>query len=119
MTGSVAAFGMAVGGTSRICYLMMTRLRNRRANRGSSGNSSGADGGDYDGSDGWSLSYWFGGGHSALDPSGNPIDFGGDSDGGGGWRWRRRRGWRRVTLPRYRKSSSLLTCRKSSFLDSF
>jgi hypothetical protein len=85
MTGAVAAFGMAVGGTSRICYLMMTRLRNRRANRGSSGNSSGADGGDYDGSDGWSLSYWFGGGHSALDPSGNPIDFGGDSDGGGGW----------------------------------
>jgi hypothetical protein len=56
MTGAVAAFGMAVGGTSRICYLMMTRLRNRRANRGSSGNSSGADGGDYDGSDGWSLS---------------------------------------------------------------
>ena len=82
MTSAVAAFAIAVGGTSLICYLLITRLQNRRANRGSSGNSSGADGG-------WSLSHWFGGDHSALDGSGNPIDSGGgdsggDGDGGGG-----------------------------------
>jgi hypothetical protein len=85
MAGAVAAFGMAVGGTSLICYLLMTRLQNRRAHRGSSGDGSGADGGDNGGTDGWSLSHWFGGGYSALDGSGNPIDFsGGDSGGGGG-----------------------------------
>jgi hypothetical protein len=83
MTSAVAAFGIAVGGTSLISYLLMTRLQNRRASRGSSGGS-GVDGGDYGGGDGWSLSHWFGGGDSALDPSGNPIDFGGDSGGGGG-----------------------------------
>src|SRR5712692_10716712 len=72
MTSAVAAFAIAVGGTSLICYLLMTRLQNRRANRGSSGNSSGADGGDYGcGDGGWSLSHWFGGDRSALDGSGN------------------------------------------------
>jgi hypothetical protein len=80
MTGAVAAFGIAVGGTSLICYLLITRLQNRRAIRGSSGNGSGADGGDYGG--GWSLSHGFGSDHSALDPSGNPIDFGGGDSGG-------------------------------------
>jgi len=85
MTSAVAAFGIAVGGTSLICYLLMTRLQNRRANRGSSGNSSGADGGDYGGGDGgWSLSHWFGGDHSALDGLCNPIDSGGGDSGGGG-----------------------------------
>jgi hypothetical protein len=84
MTNAVAAFAIAVGGTSLICYLLTTRLPNRRANRASSGNGSGADGGDYGGSDGWSLSHWFGGDHSALDGSGNPIDFGGGDSGGGG-----------------------------------
>jgi hypothetical protein len=84
MTSAVAAFAIAVGGTSLICYLLMTRLPNCRAHRGSSGNGSGADGGGYGGSDGWSLSHWFGGDHSALDGSGNPIDFGGGDSGGGG-----------------------------------
>jgi hypothetical protein len=84
MTNAVAAFAIAVGGTSLICYLLMTRLPNRRVNRASSGNGSGVDGGDYGGRDGWSLSHWFGGGHSALDGSGNPIDFGGGDSGGGG-----------------------------------
>jgi hypothetical protein len=85
MTSAVAAFAIAVGGTSLICYLLMIRLPNRRAHRASSGNGSGADGGDYGGSGGWSLSHWFGGDHSALDGSaGNPIDFGGGDSGGGG-----------------------------------
>jgi hypothetical protein len=83
MTSAVAAFGIAVGRTSLIWYLLMSRLQNRRANRASSGDGSGADGGDHGGSDGWSLSHWFGGDHSALDSSGNPIDFGGDGGGGG------------------------------------
>jgi hypothetical protein len=115
MTGAVAAFAIAVGGTSLICYLLMTRLPNRRARRGSSGNGSGADGGGYGGSDGRSLSHWFGGDHSALDASGNPIDFGGGDSGGGGdgggdggWRWR-------LTLPRYQKSSGFLVRRKGGF----
>src|ERR1700681_5112469 len=53
MTNAVPAFAIAVGWTSLICYLLTTRLPNRRANRASSGNGSGADGGDYGGSDGW------------------------------------------------------------------
>jgi hypothetical protein len=80
-------FGIAVGGTSLICYALMTRLQNRRANRRSSGDSAGAGGGNYGGGDGWSISNWFGGDNSALDSSGNPIDSGGgggDGDGGGG-----------------------------------
>jgi hypothetical protein len=116
MTSAVAAFGIAVGGTSLICYLLMTRLQNRRASRGSSGGS-GADGGDYGGGDGWSFSHWFGGGHSALDPSGNPIDFGamaaeavmavetGVAEA--------------IDACGHRKNRGLLICRNSSFLDSF
>ena len=84
MTSAVAAFAIAVGATSLISYLLMTRLPNRRANRGSSGNGFGADGGNFGGSDGWSLSHWVGGDHCALDVSGNPIDFGGGDSGGGG-----------------------------------
>jgi hypothetical protein len=42
MTGEMAAFGIAVGGTSLICYLMMTRLQDRRAKRGSRRPTAGA-----------------------------------------------------------------------------
>jgi hypothetical protein len=88
MTSTMAAFGIAVGGTSLICYVLMTRLQNRRANPGSSGRSSGPDGGNYTGGDGWSIFSWFGGDNSASDSSGNPCDAGGGdsrgSDGGGG-----------------------------------
>jgi hypothetical protein len=41
MTSAVAAFGIAVGRTSLIWYLLMSRLQNRRANRASSGDGSG------------------------------------------------------------------------------
>src|ERR1700730_15340682 len=82
MTRAVAAFAIAVGGTSLICYLLMTRLPNSRAQRGSSGNDSGADGGGYGGTERRGASYWFGGYNPALDASGSPIDFaGGDSAG--------------------------------------
>jgi hypothetical protein len=52
MTSAMTAFGMAVGGVSLICYLLMMRLQNRRANRGSSGCSPAPNGGDYAGGDG-------------------------------------------------------------------
>jgi hypothetical protein len=84
MTGTMAAFGVAVGAASLICYLLMTRLQNRRAITGSSRDSSGADGGNDSGGAAWGLSSWFGGGHSAIDGSGNPVDFGGGDFGGGG-----------------------------------
>jgi hypothetical protein len=89
MTSAMTAFGIAVGGTSLICCLLMTRLQNRRANRGSSGRSAAPDGGNYAGGEGWSIFKLFGGDNSISDSSGNPADSagtdsGGGSDGGGG-----------------------------------
>src|SRR5882724_836949 len=66
---AMMTFGIAVGGTLLICYALMTRLQNRRANRGSSGDSSGAGGDNYGGGGGWSISNWFGGDNAALDSS--------------------------------------------------
>jgi hypothetical protein len=83
MTSAMTAFGIAVGATSLICYLRMTRLQSCRANRGSSGHSPSPDGGNFAGGDGWSIFTWFGGDNSASDSSGNPGDSG-ESDGGGG-----------------------------------
>ena len=84
MTSAVATFGIAVGVTSLICYLLMTRVQNGRRNLRSSGDSSTPDGGNYAAGDAWTLASWFGGGHSALDGSGNPSDgCAGDSGGGG------------------------------------
>jgi hypothetical protein len=45
MTGEIAAFGIAVGGTSLICFLLMTRLLNRRPNRRLPRDASFPDGG--------------------------------------------------------------------------
>ena len=85
MTGAMTALVIAVGGTSLICYVVTTRLQNRRAPRLSSSDSSGADGAGYAGDHGGTLFGWSGGGHSASDSSGNPVDGGGDgSDSGGG-----------------------------------
>src|SRR5216684_3968939 len=85
MTSAMTAFGMALGGTSLICYLLMTRLQNRRANRGSSGRSPAPDGGNYGGGGGgWSIFTRFGGDNSASDSSGNPGDSAGTDSGGGG-----------------------------------
>jgi hypothetical protein len=65
------------GGTALICYLLMTRWQNRRANSGSS-DQLGPDGGD-----GWSIFTWFGGGNSAEDSPGNPGDPVRSDSGGG------------------------------------
>ena len=84
MTNAMAAFGIAVGGTSLICYLLMTRLQNSQRNRRASGNGSATDGSNYADGDGWTMASWFGGHHSVTDSSGNPSDFGGGDNGGGG-----------------------------------
>jgi hypothetical protein len=89
MTSAMTAFGIAVGGGSVACYLLMSRAEKRRARGKSSRDGSGPDAGGYAPSNAESISGWFGGGHSATDSSGNPVDSGGDvsggrSDGGGG-----------------------------------
>lgn len=58
MTNAMAAFGIAAAGTSLICYVLMTRLQNRRAIRASSRDGAGPDGGNA-GGDGWSPLGWF------------------------------------------------------------
>jgi hypothetical protein len=83
MTGEMAAFGIAVGGTSLVCYLLVTRLQNRRANRTVPRDGSLPDGGHFAGADSWSTFRWFGGDNRALDSSGNPGDSGGGDCGGG------------------------------------
>jgi hypothetical protein len=89
MTGEMAAFGIAVGGTSLVCYLLMTRLQNRRANRRSPYDGPSPEAGNFSGADGWTISSWFGSDNPAFDSSGNPGDSsgsntGGGADGGGG-----------------------------------
>jgi hypothetical protein len=89
MTSDMTAFAIAVGGTSLICYVLMTRLQNRRVNRRSSGEHSTSDSSSYAGGDGWALASWFGSSHyasdhSVTDSSGNPSDGGGGDSGGGG-----------------------------------
>ncbi|HEV3500225.1 MAG TPA: hypothetical protein VGZ92_07855 [Bradyrhizobium sp.] len=83
MTSAMMAFGIAVGGTSLICYVLMTRSQNR--NRRASGDGRSPDGSNYAASDGWTIASWFGSDHnSASDSSGNPSDLGGGDSGGGG-----------------------------------
>jgi hypothetical protein len=84
MTNAMAALGIAIGGSSLICYALMTRSQSRQRKRGPSGDNA-TDGGtsNFSGGDGWSLPAWFGGDHAASDSSGNPVDSGGDSGGGG------------------------------------
>jgi hypothetical protein len=87
MTSAMAAFGVAVCGTSLVCFMLMTRVQNRRATRrpsrgGSPDGSSFASGDSV--SDGGGLFTWSGGDHSASDPSGASNDAGGGDSGGGG-----------------------------------
>ena len=89
MTSEMMAFAIAVGGTSLVCYLLMTRLQNRRANRSAPRDGFLPDGGNYTAAEGWSISSRFGGDSPACDSSGNPSDSaggdsGGGADGGGG-----------------------------------
>ena len=52
LTSAMAAVGIAVGGTSLICYVLTARARKRNARRGTSRDGSGSDGGNYTGGDG-------------------------------------------------------------------
>jgi hypothetical protein len=90
MTSGMMAFAIAVGATSLVCYLLMTRAENIRRNRRRSGDGGAPDVASCFSGDAWTLSSWFGGGHSAfegghsaLDSSGNPIDSSGSFSGGG------------------------------------
>jgi len=57
----MAAFMVAVGGTSLICYLLINRVQNRKERRETAGgDASGASSSGSSGGDGWSLSSWFG-----------------------------------------------------------
>jgi hypothetical protein len=84
MSGTTA-FLIAVSGVSLVCYWLMTRAQNRRAERRSSPDGPGADS-TYSGggsSDGWSIFSWFGGDNSSSHNPASSSDVG-SSDGGGG-----------------------------------
>jgi hypothetical protein len=83
MTSEITAFAIAVGGTSLVCYLLMTRLQNRRANRSAPRDGSLPDGGNYTAAEGWIISSRLGSDNPAFDSSGNPSDPGGGDSGGG------------------------------------
>jgi hypothetical protein len=89
MTSEMTAFAIAVGGTSLVCYLLMTRLQNRRANRSAPRGDFLSDWGNYTAAEGWIISRRLGSDNPAFDSSGNPSDpgrgdSGGGADGGGG-----------------------------------
>jgi hypothetical protein len=80
---AMTAFMIAVGATSLICVLLMSRVLDRSARRSSAGDASG-DGASYDsGGDGWHAFSWFGGDNSTPDNSGPSSDSGGGDSGGG------------------------------------
>jgi hypothetical protein len=82
MTSELTAFAIAVGGTSLVCYLLMTRLQNRRA-RSAPRDGFLPDGGNYTAAEGWIISSRLGSDNSGFDSSGNPSDPGGGDSGGG------------------------------------
>jgi hypothetical protein len=75
MSSALVGFGIAVGATSALCYVLMTRVERRRARSSVSGSS---DGGL---SDSWSFTGWSGG-EGATDGSCSFSDGGGDGGGG-------------------------------------
>ena len=81
----MAAFMVAVGGTSLICYLLMNRVQNRKTQREGAGSDASSIGPSGSSSgDGWNLFSWFGSDSSSSDSSTSSSDSGGDSGGGGG-----------------------------------
>jgi hypothetical protein len=77
----MTAFMVAVGGTSLVCYLLMSRAQARKARRESAGGDSSS--GDISSGDGWSLFSSSGSDNSSSHDSGSSSDSGGDSGGGG------------------------------------
>jgi hypothetical protein len=93
MTGGIAAFIAAVGGTSLVCYWLTNRAENRGARRqrasGDSADSSGSFTAGY-GGDGWNVASWFrsdpaspSSENSSSDNSGASGDWSAASDSGG------------------------------------
>ena len=91
----VTTFMLAVGGTSLVCYVLMTRAQNRSTRwRGSGGDNSLSSGGS-DSGGGSNILNWFGGdGFSSANSDASSScgaggdagagDCGGGGDGGGG-----------------------------------
>ena len=64
----MAAFMVAVGATSLICYLLMNRVQNRKTQRESAGSDASSIGPSGSSSgDGWNLFSWFGSDSSSSD----------------------------------------------------
>ncbi|WOH65032.1 hypothetical protein [Bradyrhizobium sp. BWA-3-5] len=86
MTSEMAAFIVAVGGTSLICFLLMNRGQNRKARRESvsDGTYSSIGGSDSSSTESWSLFSWGGSDSSSSQDSTSSSDTSGDSGGGGG-----------------------------------
>ena len=87
MMSGIAVFMMAIGGTSLICYLLMNRVQNRKAQRESAGDGaySGIGGSDSSSSNGWNLFSWSGSeSSSSHDCASSSESGGGGGDGGGG-----------------------------------
>ena len=87
MTSGVMAFMVAVGGTSLVCYLLMSRVQARKT-RGESagGDTCGTGPGDSSAGSGGSLFSWFGSDSFSSHNSGSSSDV---SSGGGGGQRRR------------------------------
>ena len=83
MTGAMMTFGIAVSIATLICYLLMTRLQNRRVVRGSSRDGFGWVGGA-DVGDGANHIVWSGDDNSVAVHSDAASDCGGGDSGGGG-----------------------------------
>ena len=86
MTSGMAAFMVAVGGTSLICFLLMNRGQTRPARRESVSDStySGVGPGDSSSVTSWSLLSLGRGDSSSSQDTASSSDSGGDSGGGGG-----------------------------------
>jgi hypothetical protein len=82
----MAAFAVAVGGTSLICFLLMNGSSNRGTRRESVSDSTytGTSAGDSSSATGWSLFSWGGSDGSSSHDSASSSDSGGDSGGGSG-----------------------------------
>jgi hypothetical protein len=84
MTSGMTALMVAISGTSLVCYLLMSRVQDRKDRRESAGGDASSIGpGDSSGGDGWNLLSWFGSDSSSSDSSAS-SDSGGDNGGSGG-----------------------------------
>ena len=72
MTGGMAAFLVAVGGTSLIGYLLVNRGQNRTARRGNASGSDSGSGASYDsGGNGWNICAVFSSDSYSADTAGS------------------------------------------------